>query len=117
MSIETEAPLVGTTVDVKLAHFDTFASLLKKQFEHGGAKYKLEGFEDMEATDLICRLWEKPGPDELKWLLKTVIKYIFRFQNFHREKELLKIATYCYIAWLKMGFHKEEKHDEDTKAN
>ena len=106
--------LLGTTVKVKGEYFDKFAGLIKGQFTHGGVKYELEGFEDMEATDLICKLWEKPGPDELKWLLKTVLKYVFRFKNFNREKDLLKMATYMYIAWLKMGFHLKESADEDT---
>ena len=30
------------------------------------------------------------------------------------EKDLLKIATYCYICWLKAGHHLKEEHDEDT---
>jgi len=76
----------------------------------------VEGFEDMEATDLICKLWEKPGFDEVTWILKTMIKYVFRFERKHREKDLLKIATYCYILWLKMGFHKSQTHDTDTKG-
>jgi hypothetical protein len=42
-------------------------------------------------------------------------KYIFRFKNFHREKDLLKIATYCFILWLKMGAHLQETHDEDVQ--
>lgn len=113
-----EAPhssgLLGTTVKVKGEYFDKFSGLIKGQFTHGGIKYELEGFADMEATDLICKLWEKPGPDELKWLLKTVLKYVFRFKNFNREKDLLKMATYMYIAWLKMGFHLKESADEDT---
>lgn len=96
--ITKEEPLHNTTVETKREYWPKFAGLIAGQFEHGGDKYKLEGFEGMEATDMICKLWEKPGPDEIKWLLKTVMKYVFRFKNFNREKDLLKIATYCYIA-------------------
>lgn len=105
----------NTTVEVKRANFAKFAELIGNQFNHGGEKYKLQGFDDLEATDLICKLWEEPGPDEVKWILKTMVKYMVRFRNFGREKDLLKIATFCYIVWLKMGFHLQETHDEDTR--
>lgn len=106
--------LYGTTVETKAKHFEKFAALIGDQFKHGGTKYALVGFSDMEATDLICKLWEEPGVDEVKWILKTMLKYLFRFRNFNREKDLLKIATYCYIIWLKMGWHLGETHDTDT---
>ena len=106
----------NTYPELKRRHYKKFSDLIGNQFKHGGEKYKLEGFENTEATDIISKLWETPGEDELKWVLKTCMKYIFRFQNFHREKDLLKVATYMYILWLKMGFHLQENgHDEDTK--
>ena len=104
----------NTTVETKREHWTTFSNLIANQFNHGGDKYKLEGFEDREATDLICQLWEKPG-DELKWLLKTIMKYVFRLRTQNREKDWLKIATYCYIGWLKCGHHLKESHDEDVQ--
>jgi hypothetical protein len=45
------------------------------------------------------------------------MKYLGRYKNFRREKDLLKIATYMYIAWLKEGYHKLEVHDEDIKKD
>lgn len=105
----------STTVEVKQKYWPKFAEMNKNQFKHGGEKYALKGFPDMEATDLICKLWEEPGTDEIKWIMKTCMKYMFRFQNFHREKDLLKISTYMYIIWLKMGFHLQNTHDEDVK--
>ncbi len=105
----------NTNIQQKRKNFKTFSRLIGNQFNHGGDKYKLDGFENMEATDLICKLWEKPGTDEIKWIMKTCMKYMFRFQNFHREKDLLKIATYMYITWLKMGFHLKNDHDQDVK--
>lgn len=107
--------IYNTTVKTKAKYYKKFSNLVGKQFLHGGDKYKLEGLDGMEATDLICKLWEKPGEDELKWVLKTCMKYMCRFQNFHREKDLLKISTYMYIVWLKMGFHLQKSHDDDTK--
>ncbi len=45
------------------------------------------------------------------------MKYMFRYKNFHREKDLLKVATYCFILWLKTGGHLAETHDEDTNKD
>lgn len=104
---------LGTTIETKKKNFKKFASLLSSQFNHGGDKYKLQGFNDREATDVISSVFG--GESEYDWVLGTMMKYLFRFKNFHREKDLLKIATYCYILWLKQGNHlKEGKHDEDT---
>jgi hypothetical protein len=105
----------GTTTDVKAKNFVKFAELIGGQFAHGGDKYKLQGFEDREATDVISSVFG--GPTEFDWILGTMMKYLFRFKNFQREKDLLKVATYCYILWLKQGNHLKEVHDTDTAPN
>lgn len=103
----------NTTVDVKRANFQKFANLISSQFNHGGDKYKLQGFDDREATDVISSVFG--GDSQYDWILGTMMKYLFRFKNFNREKDLLKIATYCYILWLKQGNHLREVHDEDVR--
>jgi len=103
---------LGTTVVTKRMHWATFANLISNQFEHGGEKYALAGFKDKEATDVISSVFG--GESEFDWILGTMMKYLFRFKNFQREKDLLKIATYCYILWLKQGNHLAQQHDEDT---
>jgi len=103
----------GTTVEVKAANFKKFAELIGGQFSHGGDKYKLQGFDDREATDVISSIFG--GQSEFDWILGTMMKYLFRFKNFNREKDLLKVATYCYILWLKQGNHLKEVHDTDTE--
>lgn len=105
----------NTTVEVKQQYFQRFADLISNQFHHGGDKYKLPGFNDREATDVISSVFG--GESQFDWVLGTMMKYIFRFKNFQREKDLLKIATYCFILWLKMGAHLSEVHDEDTEKN
>ncbi|HEB37380.1 MAG TPA: hypothetical protein ENI14_01790 [Thermoplasmatales archaeon] len=100
----------STNLDIKKKHFSEFAELIRNQFEHGGSKYKLSA--DREGTDLICEAF--PGDTGVDFVLATCMKYLLRFKNFKREKDLLKISTYMYILWLKMGFHlNKEKHDED----
>lgn len=105
----------GTTVEVKRENFHKFTDLIGNQFNHGGDKYKLPGFEDREATDIISSVFG--GETEFDWILGTMMKYLFRFKNFQREKDLLKICTYGYILWLKQGNHlkKDSEHDQDIK--
>lgn len=105
----------NTTTKVKAENFAKFAALIEEQFKHGGEKYKLAGFADRESTDIISAIFG--GPREDQWILGTITKYIMRFNQFQREKDLLKISTYCFILWLKFGFHlrSEENHDTDTK--
>lgn len=79
--------------------FSKFTDLVRDQFTYGGQKYALNGSETRESTDV---LFEKHGKN---WLIGTIDKYIFRFKNLSRERDLLKIACYMYIMWLKRGFY------------
>jgi hypothetical protein len=103
--------IYNTNIEQKRANFEKFSKLISNQFEHGGDKYKGNGEE--EFTDLICRAF--PGEGGVDWVLGTCMKYLGRYKNFGREKDLLKVATYMYIAWLKGGFYLSENHDEDVK--
>jgi hypothetical protein len=107
------AKLYNTTVKVKRENWKKFTDLMESLILHGGDKYQLPGFEEMEATDLISASFG--GENGYDWILGTMVKYLFRFKNFQREKDLLKVATYCYILWLKQGNHLKTDHDTDTK--
>ena len=101
----------GTTVKEKAAHFDAFVEMIKNQWVHGGDKYALNEFK--EFTDQICETF--PGDTGVDWVLGTMMKYLGRYKNFGREKDLLKVANYCFILWLKAGFQFEQQHDEDIE--
>lgn len=79
--------------------WNRFTNLVKDQFTYGGKKYALSTTK--ESTD--C-LFDTYG---YTWLLGTIHKYIYRYNNLARERDLLKIACYMYIMWLKRGFHIE----------
>jgi len=101
----------NTNLEEKKKNFKKFIKLIENQFMHGGNKYKLNN--NKEFTDQICEIF--PGETGIDWVLGTCMKYLGRYKNFGREKDLLKIATYMYLLWLKGGFHKLKQHDEDTK--
>lgn len=103
----------NTDVKTKRENWPVFEKMIRNQFEEGGKKYELTNGK--EITDWVCEL--NPGDTGADWILGTMAKYIGRFRNYHREKDLLKIATYCFILWLKMGFHLTEEHDQDIFAD
>lgn len=77
--------------------FVKFKDQIVEQFKYGGQKYAHSGTK--ESTDV---LFDK---HTFNWLIGTLDKYTFRYINTRREKDPLKIATYCFIIWLKRGFH------------
>ncbi len=103
----------NTDVETKKKYWPKFEEMIRRQFEHGGEKYALAGQEDKEATDLVCEM--SPGKTGFDWIFQTITKYCLRYINEKREKDLLKIATFAYICWLKAGHHLSEIHDEDIK--
>lgn len=113
-TMEDGQKIYHTAVPVKAKYWSMFAELIENQFRHGGAKYSIMGRNDKEYTDLVCEA--SPGKTGVDWVMQTIIKYTGRFLSFQREKDLLKMATFCYIAWLKKGYMLRGEHDEDTKA-
>jgi len=102
--------MFNTTIEQKKKHWKMFSGLIEKQFIYGAEKYAFS--PEKESTDLICELI--PGKSGTDWPLGNMLKYILRFINLKKEKDLLKLATYCYLVWLKMGFHLNKTHDTDT---
>ncbi len=107
--------IYSTNVVTKKKYWPVFAKLMENQFIHGGPKYSLPGQDDREATDAVCEM--SPGKSGFDWIFQTQAKYGFRYMNFGREKDLLKIAAFAFIGWLKGGHHLEEEHDEDTEKD
>lgn len=100
-----------TNLETKQKYIDVFFDLIKNQNNHGGQKYALN--DEKEFSDAICECFG--GDSGIDWILGTMMKYLGRYKNFGREKDLLKIAQYCFILWLKAGNHLNQQHDEDVK--
>jgi len=80
---------------------EQFFGLIKRQFVYGGEKYAQT--KEKEATDVLFDDFGK------NWLFGTIAKYVKRYSNLARERDLLKIACYMFILWLKRGFHLEQE--------
>ena len=84
-----------------MENLDKFFELIERQFAYGGQKYAQT--KEKEATDVLFDDFGK------NWLFGTMAKYVKRYSNLARERDLLKIATYVFILWLKKGFHIDNK--------
>jgi len=82
---------------MNLKHHVKWFEEIRSQFEYGGKKYAKS--ETKESTDVLFDDFGK------NWLFGTLAKYCFRYSNLARERDLLKIGCYCFILWLKRGFH------------
>ena len=82
---------------MNLKHHVKWFGEIEGQFKYGGKKYAHS--TEKESTDCLFDDFGK------NWLFGTLAKYCKRYTNLAREKDLLKIACYCFIIWLKRGFH------------
>ena len=84
---------------------ERFFGAINRQFAYGGVKYAQT--KEKEATDCLFDDFGK------NWLFGTLAKYCKRFGNLKREKDLFKIACYCFILWLKRGYHLDEEGTDE----
>ena len=72
--------------------------ILDRQFTGCANKY---GFnEDSEWTDVITMYVPR-------WVEGTILKYLGRLKIYWRERDWIKVATYCFILWIKYGLHSD----------
>ena len=88
--------LRNTNIKTKEEMFKEFCEEIEKQFKYGGKKYSAINpiYPDKESTDYIIDCFPE-------FVEATMMKYLLRFKTQKREEDLFKIATYCYILWLK----------------
>jgi len=78
-------------------NLDKFFELINSQFAYGGKKYAADNTR--ESTDILFDWFG------FRFSLGNVAKYVFRYGNLKRERDLLKIACYQFIYYMKRGFH------------
>jgi len=87
----------STAIDL-IEKSEIFMDILDRQFTGCANKY---GFnEDSEWTDVIVSYVPK-------WVEGTILKYLGRLKIDWRERDWIKVATYCFILWIKYGLHSE----------
>lgn len=71
-----------------------FLSILEKQFIGCGDKYAFT--DNAEWTDVLVA-------SDPHWIQRTIEKYVGRYKQYGAGRDLVKIATYAFIAAIKFG--------------
>ena len=87
----------STAVDIG-SRVSKFLNILDRQFTGCATKYAFN--EDSEWTDVITMFVPF-------WVEGTIMKYLGRLKVYARERDWIKVATYCFILWIKYGLHSE----------
>jgi len=96
------------TVEIIENEMDAFNEQINQQFSYGGEKYA--GSQDKPSREATDDLFDDFS---YLWLFGTIAKYVKRFKNTKRERDVLKIGCYMFITWLKRGYH-ESPQGSDT---
>lgn len=104
--------LRNTNLEIKEKHFDEFMEQIRSELVYGGSKYKPlnPAFPDKETTDYLVDAFPE-------FIESTVMKYMMRWRNQHREEDLIKVASYMYIMWLKYFTGENAEHNKEVSKN
>jgi hypothetical protein len=97
----------------KLSRFEDFIKLTKRLALDGSNKYAAGEPYKKEAIDVITDVMGEEG--YTNFVLGDLIKRIIRFKNQKRERDLLKIALWSYLLWMRL-YPKQEKGEEDNSC-
>lgn len=84
----------------KLARFEEFTSLMKKLALQGTDKYTGAEVDRKETIDIIPDVLGEEG--YVSFVLGDILKRIIRFKNQRRERDLLKVALWTYLLWMRL---------------
>jgi hypothetical protein len=93
-------------VPQKLVQFEEFAELMKKLALQGTEKYSGAEAHKKENIDIIPEVLGEEG--YINFVLGDLLKRIIRFKNQRRERDLVKMALWAYLLWMRL-FPREEK--------
>jgi hypothetical protein len=97
-----------TNIKLKREYLPLFVKLMQEQLMKGAQKYANN--EKREFTDIICN-----AVGAKQFILGTIMKYCGRILNDdpRQAEDIVKIATYAYLLWLKLYSEKEEEKNID----
>lgn len=84
----------------KLARFEEFTSLMKKLALQGTDKYTGAEIDKKETIDIIPDVLGEEG--YVNFILGDLLKRIIRFKNQKRERDLVKMALWTYLLWMRL---------------
>ena len=94
----------------KPTRFEEFTRLMKQLAVDGSNKYAGAEANGKEAIDIIPDVMGEEG--YVHFVLGDLLKRIIRFKNQRRERDLIKIALWTYLLWMKL-FPKQERREPE----
>jgi hypothetical protein len=94
-------------VPQKLLRFEEFTALMKKLALQGTEKYSGAEPHEKETIDIIPDVLGEEG--YINFVLGDLIKRISRFKNQRRERDLVKMALWAYLLWMRLFLKQESK--------
>jgi DNA repair protein RadC len=90
----------GGKIPKKPIRFKEFTELMKEMALQGIERPSEAEARKKEATDKIP---DAPGDERhIDFVLEDLVKKIIRFRNERTEKDLIKLALWAYLLWLKL---------------
>lgn len=90
----------------KLSRFEEFARSMKILAVEGSNKYAGGEPYKKEAIDIIPDILTEEG--YVSYVLGDLLKRVIRFKNQRRERDLVKIALWSYLLWMRF-FPKQDR--------
>ena len=90
----------GKSFPYKLCRFKEFTQLMKEM--------ALKGIEKRSEAELLKKETEDSIPDapgaerHINFVLEDLVKKIIRFRNQRREKDLVNLALWAYLLWMRL---------------
>ncbi len=95
----------------KLSSFEDFVASMKRLAMDGSNKYAGAEPYKKEAIDIIPDVIGEEG--YMNFILGDLLKRIIRFKNQKRERDLIKIALWTYLLWMRL-FPKIERREPEA---
>jgi len=88
------------SIPPKLLRFEEFTGLMKTLALQGTEKYSGAEAYQKETIDIIPDVIGEEG--YTNYVLGDLLKRIIRFKNQRRERDLVKMALWAYLLWMRL---------------
>ena len=93
----TSATTTPEEIPKKLQWFDEFVAEMREMILIGTDKYTGAEKDQWETIDIMPKMF---GTEKfVGYILNDITKRLIRFNNQGRERDLFKIALWCYLLW------------------
>jgi len=100
VDLKRQTKAMEEDIPQKLARFEEYTKLMKKVALQGTDKYTGAEADTKETIDIIPDVLGEEG--YIHHVLGDLVKRIIRFKNERRERDLVKMALWTYLLWMRL---------------